>query len=93
MDGTKVYQSIFQTMVDPLENQKSFTEDDIQKANSRLTDLIRLRILQSPLPSNMTVISLRNGQVTLMAKNEFLATLTLGKKEVPFQFGNKYNIL
>jgi hypothetical protein len=68
--------------VDNRDQNKEFTPDDTRKAISRLTDIIRLHILQSPLPSNVSVLSLQNGQVTLMAKNEFIVTLTLGKREV-----------
>jgi hypothetical protein len=70
-----------ESLLDVAHEQKSFTHNDIQTAISRLTDLIRLRILQSPLPPNVSVVSLKNGQITLMAKNEFQVTLTLGKKE------------
>jgi hypothetical protein len=72
--------------VDKRDQNKLFTQDDARKAISRLTDLIRLQILQSPLPANVSVLSLQNGQVTLLAKNEFIITLTLGKKEVSQHF-------
>jgi hypothetical protein len=68
--------------VDRRNQTKEYSEQDSKKAITRLTDLIRLRILQSALPSNISVVELQNGQITLLAKNEFIITLTLGKKEV-----------
>eukprot|EP01027_Heterolobosea_sp_BB2_P008892 GEZU01013180.1.p1 GENE.GEZU01013180.1~~GEZU01013180.1.p1 ORF type:complete len:937 (+),score=130.86 GEZU01013180.1:167-2977(+) len=62
-----------------------FTQDDWRKVVDRLTDVIRMTLLAETLPHNFAVKSIRDGRVTLFAKDEFEITLTL-EGPTPSQF-------
>ncbi|KAL0490016.1 hypothetical protein AKO1_009405 [Acrasis kona] len=64
--------------LDATANQhKSITRQYVDECNSRLTDLIRMHILQTTLPPALSVLALNNGQITLSRENKFVVTLTL----------------
>ncbi|KAG2388327.1 hypothetical protein C9374_000491 [Naegleria lovaniensis] len=60
---------------------EDFTVKDKEKAVSKLTDLIRMKLLQCTIPPNMFVNKLENGQVNLIAENEFSIIMTLNHKQ------------
>ncbi|EFC46992.1 predicted protein [Naegleria gruberi] len=57
-----------------------FTTQDKERAISKLTDIIRMKLLQCTIPPNMFVNKLENGQVNLIAENEFSIIMTLNHK-------------
>ncbi|KAL9653047.1 hypothetical protein ABK040_015561 [Willaertia magna] len=62
------------------DSEDKFTEKDKERALNRLTDLIRMKLLQCTIPNNMFVNKLENGQVNLIGENEFSIILTLQQK-------------
>lgn len=60
--------------------QTVYTEEDVKRAVSRLTDVIRMTLLKETIPSQLSVEKISNGLVFLTAKNEFSVVLTLDGK-------------
>ena len=71
----------FQYRGDLQNADEEFTAKDKEKALVKLTDLIRMKLLQCTIPSTMFVNKLENGQVNLIGENEFSIILTLNQKQ------------